>query len=254
MPVVGGPIETIDDAIAVMDHEVDRCLDTGDAGGYFAVVYRAVTARVRDGILAGEFADGQRMEEFDVLFARRYLDAREQWRAGGEVPESWSLAFETGASKRCMVMQHLLLGVNAHINFDLGVAAAAAAPPGEVRALKADFDAINDVLEGLVDRMQESIAAVSPWARYVDRAGMRFDEAMVNFSLRQARDEAWDFAETFSSAEERQRLHLERERDALVARWGSRIARPGAPFRWVVGAACRRERHDLASVLQSLGA
>ena len=60
-----------------MDREVDRCLECGDASGYFTVVYRAVTERVRDGIAAGDFADGEQMEHFDVLFAQRYLDARD---------------------------------------------------------------------------------------------------------------------------------------------------------------------------------
>jgi len=50
---VGGSIETIDDAIAVMDGEVDRCLETGDGGGYFAVVYRAVTVRVNEPLSVG---------------------------------------------------------------------------------------------------------------------------------------------------------------------------------------------------------
>ena len=53
-----GPVETIDAAISAMDGEVDRCVDCGDPGGYFTIVYRAVTQRVRDGIIAGEFEDG----------------------------------------------------------------------------------------------------------------------------------------------------------------------------------------------------
>ena len=195
------PIESIAAVIAAMDSEVERCVEGSDADGYFAVVYRAVTERVRDGIVAGEFADCERMERFDVLFARRYLDARTNWRSGAApVPESWRLAFETAESGRCLVTQHLLLGINAHINLDLGVAAASAAPAGEVEALRDDFETINDVLAELVDRMQASLATVSPWTRYVDIAGLRFDEALVNFSLRRARAEAWDFATVLSSA------------------------------------------------------
>ena len=246
-------IETIDAAIAAMDGEVDRCVDCGDAGGYFTIVYRAVTQRVRDGIVAGEFADGERMERFDVLFARRYLDAQANWRSGGDdVPASWRLAFETAERGRCLVTQHLLLGINAHINLDLGVAAAAAAPPGEVEALRDDFETINDVLAELVDRMQASLASVSPWTRYVDIAGLRFDEALVTFSLRRARADAWDFATALSAASADERRRLEARRDAEVAALGARIARPGRPLRWLVGAAQRRERHDLNSVIAGL--
>ncbi len=249
------PIETIDAAIAAMDSEVDRCVDCGDVGGYFTIVYRAVTQRVRDGIVAGEFADCEQMERFDVLFARRYLDAQANWRSGdGDVPQSWRLAFETAeAGRRCLVTQHLLLGINAHINLDLGVAAAAAAPAGEVEALRDDFETINDVLAELVDNMQASLASVSPWTRYVDIAGLRFDEALVTFSLRRARADAWKFAMDLNAAPPDERLRLESQRDAEVAALGARIARPGWPLRWLVGAAQRRERHDLESVIARLG-
>jgi hypothetical protein len=251
---VSSPIETIDAAIAAMDAEVDRCVDCGDASGYFTIVYRAVTERVRAGIVAGEFADCEQMERFDVLFALRYLDARERWYSGSaDVPLSWRVAFETARDGRCLVAQHLLLGINAHINLDLGVAAAAAAPPGEVEALRDDFETINDVLAELVDRMQASLATVSPWTRYVDIAGLRFDEALVTFSLRRARADAWDFATSLSTVGADERARLEAGRDAEVAALGARIARPGRPMRWLVGAAQRRERHDLQGVIAGLG-
>lgn len=247
------PIDSIDAAIEAMDSEVDRCLECGDASGYFTVVYRAVTQRVRAGLAAGEFADGERMERFDVLFAHRFLDARHAWNTGSaEVPASWRLAFEVAQHGRCLVAQHLLLGINAHINLDLGVAAADAAPPGEVDALRDDFETINDVLAELVDRMQGSLAAVSPWTRWVDVAGLRFDEALVTFSLRRARADAWNFATTLSSAAPDERRRLENQRDAEVAALGARIARPGFPVRWVANAAQRRERHDLGSVIAGL--
>lgn len=248
------PIDSIDDAIAAMDGEVDRCLECGDASGYFTIVYRAVTQRVRDGIVAGEFGDGERMERFDVVFAQRFLDARTAWNAeSSDLPQAWRLAFETAQHGRCLVAQHLLLGINAHINLDLGVAAAAAAPPGEVEALRDDFETINDVLAELVDQMQASIAAVSPWTRWVDLAGLRFDEALVTFSLRRARADAWRFATELSTASAAERPGLEARRDAEVAALGARIARPGRPVRWLVGAARRRERHDLGSAIAGLG-
>ncbi|TFG92511.1 MAG: hypothetical protein E4H11_09350, partial [Myxococcales bacterium] len=114
------------------------------------------------------------------------------------------------------------MGINAHINLDLGVAAAAAAPPGEVEALRDDFETINDVLAELVDRMQASLASVSPWTRWVDVAGLRFDEAVVTFSLRRARADAWDFATALSSASPDERRRLEAQRDADVAALGAR--------------------------------
>jgi hypothetical protein len=245
-------VETIDEAIAAMDVEVDRCLDAKDPCGYFAVVYRAVTDRVRQGIADDEFDDGERMERFDVLFAQRYLDACAGWHAGTPIPDAWRLAFESGANGRHLVSQHLLLGINAHINLDLGVAAAAATEPGEVDELRDDFEKINDVLGELVDGMQDAIAAASPWTRWVDIAGLRFDEALVTFSLRRARADAWDFATELSRLPPAERLVREEQRDRDVTRLGQLIVRPGVPVRWMVNLARLRERHDLEGMLRSI--
>ncbi|MCA1781678.1 MAG: DUF5995 family protein [Intrasporangiaceae bacterium] len=113
-------METIDEAIAAMDGLIDRALDTGDPRGYFTCVYRSVTARVRDGIRAGEFDDCERMERFDVAFARLYLDAAEGFDAGTEISQSWRVVFE--APPTALALQHVMVGMNAHINLDLGLA------------------------------------------------------------------------------------------------------------------------------------
>lgn len=246
------PIETIDQAIVALDAEVERCLAAADRCGYFAVVYRAVTARVRDGIVAGEFADGERMERFDVLFARRYLDAVAGWRAGTEIPAVWRVAFETGASRRHLAVQHLLLGINAHINLDLGIAAAEATGVGEVEALRDDFERINDVLAELVDQMQRAISSVSLSARAIDLLGLRLDEAMVTFSLRRARAAAWEFASALSGLPPGRRALLEAERDREMTALALRIVRPGVPLRWIVPIARFRERHDLPRVVAEM--
>ncbi|MEZ5246966.1 MAG: DUF5995 family protein [Acidimicrobiales bacterium] len=245
-------IVTIDQAIDALDAEIERCLTLNDPCGYFAVVYRAVTARVRDGIAAGEFADGARMERFDVLFARRYLDAAAGWQAGTEVPAVWRVAFETGSSRRHLAAQHLLLGINAHINLDLGIAAALATEPGDIDSLRDDFERINDVLAELVDRMQRAISSVSFSARAIDVVGLRLDEALVTFSLRHARAAAWEFASVLSSQPPSGRAALEAQRDREMTELAHRIARPGWPLRWVVSIARFRERHDLARVVAEM--
>jgi hypothetical protein len=245
-------IETIDQAIDALDAEIERCLATDDPCGYFTIVYRAVTSRVRDGIVAGEFDDAARMERFDVLFARRYLDAAAGWRTGAEIPEVWRVAFETGTSRRHLAAQHLLLGINAHINLDLGIAAALAAEGGDVESLRDDFERINDLLAELVDRMQRAISSVSFSARAIDIVGLRLDEALVTFSLRQARAAAWEFASVLSSQPVSGRAALEAQRDLETTELARRIARPGRPLRWLVSIARFRERHDLARVVAEM--
>ena len=99
-------METIDDAIAAMDGLIDRAVDTGDPRGYFTCVYRCVTAAVRDGIRAGRFDDCERMERFDVAFARLYLDAADGLEKGTEISRSWRVAFEAPPS--ALAIQHVM--------------------------------------------------------------------------------------------------------------------------------------------------
>ena len=246
MPHPGGlPAGSIDDAIARMDRIIARCAETRDARGWFAVVYRAVTARVRDGIAVGAFDDGERMEAFDVRFANHWLDAYEAWDRATPVSASWACSFEA-AARPGVILQHLLLGMNAHINLDLGLAAAQTCPGPEVVELRDDFERINDVLAELVDAMQAAISEVSPMTRVLDVVGLRLDEAMVSFSLAQARARSWRFAEELAGAG--LAPALVDARDVAVAGYGARLARPGFAMRCVLPIARWREEPDLARV------
>ena len=96
--------------------------------GYFPALYRKVTVEVKRGIEERVFDDGPRMERLDVVFAKRYLDAFDAYMEGGAPTRAWVLAFETTGQWWPIVLQHLLLGMNAHINLDLGIAAARVSP------------------------------------------------------------------------------------------------------------------------------
>ena len=78
---------------------------------------------VKEGIEKGRFDDGPRMEQLDVNFANRYLEAYDQWKNKQPVSGPWKTAFDTEARRQPLVLQHLLLGMNVHINLDLGIAA-----------------------------------------------------------------------------------------------------------------------------------
>jgi hypothetical protein len=239
----------LDGVLRAMDREIDRAIAVDDPRGHFACVYRAVTARVRDGIDEGLFDDGERMEQFDVVFAQRWLDAVDADRRGLPVTASWRTTFDA-VEHPLLVLQHVLLGMNAHINLDLGIAAAATAPGHGVHELRDDFERINDVLADMIDRMQSAIASVSPWTATVDRVGLRFDESLTSWSLQHARARSWTFAEQLATTTSPDALVAERDR--AVAALGRRIARPGVATRWVSRLAQRREHGDVATVAAAL--
>jgi hypothetical protein len=190
-----GQPNTIDDVIERLDEIIQWAKAEGSRIGYFAALYRGVTVKVREGIASGLFQDGARMERFDVIFANRYLEAWHTYRAGDQPTRSWLFAFESAKGTRSVILQHLLLGINAHINVDLGVAAAEVSRGSELDALQRDFRTINDILSSRVGVVQAQIARVSPLTFLLDRIDPTADRAVINFSVERARAQAWTVAE-----------------------------------------------------------
>lgn len=219
--------ETIDEVVSALDHVVERAVRDESRIGYFAAVYRTVTAQVRTGIDAGFFDDADRMERLDVRFANRFLDALDAHERSEEVTRSWRAAFLAAERWSPIILQQLLVGMNAHINLDLGIAAAQTAPGEDLAGLRRDFDRINEILAGLVGGMGEGIAGVSPWIGLLDRLGGRRDDELINFSLTIARQEAWQFAVELAPLPLTHQAAPIRLRDTRVARLADVVLRPG---------------------------
>jgi hypothetical protein len=182
---------TIDEVIDRLDAVIDWSRGRESRLGYFAALYRKVTAAVREEIQAGGFEDGPRMERLDVVFANRYLAALDKHRDGDTPTRSWAFAFAVADRWWPIVLQHLLLGMNAHINLDLGIAAATVAPGHEIHGLRRDFDRINHILARLGDESQRELAEVWPALELLGKIAGKTDDAIINFSIEKARSCAW---------------------------------------------------------------
>jgi len=199
-PDVSPPaMTTIDDVLVQLNFIIDTARRRGSADGYFAALYRRVTETVKIRIAQGAFADGPRMARFDVAFASRYVGAWHQHERGETPTSAWAVALSCGTSFWPVVMQHLLLGMNAHINLDLGIVAAEISPGASIQDLKRDFDAINQLLADLVGDVTNRMGTIWPGVRLLVKAGGGLDEELVNFSLSRAREAAWDVATTLAA-------------------------------------------------------
>ena len=184
------PATNIDDVLVALDGILADTAARRSRLSLFAAMYRLVTARVRDGILRGRFADGPRMDRLDTVFALRYLDAYAAFHAGAPVSKSWQVAFCAAEDASLVGLQHLLLGVNAHINLDLGIAAAMTCPGPEIEGLRADFERINDLLAELMEGVQAAIGAASPMLATLDRFCGAGDEQIAGQVLDHRRPRA----------------------------------------------------------------
>lgn len=246
------PAQTIDEVITALDAIIASAIEQRSRLGFFAVLYREVTVQVKIGIAAHRFEDGARMERLDVLFANRYLEAYENFQNGLPASACWEAAFHAAAAWRPLILQHLLLGMNAHINLDLGVAAAQTAPGAALPGLKRDFDEINRILLSLLDEVQAKIDRLSPWLNWLDHIGGRVDETLFNFSLKIARGSAWKVAARFASLAVEQHPQEILALDEKVTKLARKILSPG----WLISSAALliklREQEDVSYIISIL--
>jgi hypothetical protein len=209
---------TIDGVLARLNDILDDSIRKGVRIGYFVALYYRVTSNVRRALLAGNvFDDGPRMERLDVVFANRFLEAWDQHAAGRKPTDSWAVAFEHLADPGPLVVQHLMLGMNAHINLDLGIAAATVAPTRpQLEALHADFNRINDVLARLVKMVEVQLTTICPpLSRLADLVTV--EERLFDFGMNASRDLAWKLAQDLVAAPRDAWPGLIARRDAISA-------------------------------------
>jgi len=247
------PPQTIDEILVELDQIILRARTEQSRLGYFATLYRNVTIKVKQGIAAGFFENGVRMEKLDVTFANRYLSALNAFRAGENLSQCWLVSFQTANKWAPIILQQLLIGMNAHINFDLGIAAQSVAPGSELPSLQTDFNRINDILGGMINKVRSDVEEVSPWIKLLDRYASQSEDRIVNFSLGKARASAWLVANMINSTPT-ENLGRELEiLDAGVAKLGGLIAHPRE---WLISLGLRvirlRESNDVPHVIDVL--
>jgi hypothetical protein len=244
--------KTIDEVLEKLDAIIATSIANNDPLGFFAYIYRRTTAQIKQAILEGKFEDSARMEKFDVLFANKYLTAYRDFHTGLPVSRSWSTAFQA-KKENLTILQHIILGMNAHINYDLGISAAEFTAGTQIDSLKKDFMRVNDVLASLVDELQVKVGSVSKLMFLLDWIGKRSDEAVMNFSMEKARQQAWNFGVSLSGLSDQEKKDKMQEVDEIIGRLGEVVKRPpGKMASYTIKLISRFEEKDVKKVLAKL--
>lgn len=246
------PITTIDNVIEVLDSIIEECQATESTLGYFAVLYQKVTVKVKDGVAAGFFENGPRMEKLDVVFAKRYIDAYFAWKSDETVTSSWERTFSLAENNKLLVTQHLLLGMNAHINLDLGIAAVEVSEKSRIEELEKDFNKINEILASLVDDVQKGLSSIWPFLRKILKLSGKIDNYIVDFSMKIARDGAWKFATALAGFEIVERPEQVKLRDKKVAAKSMIITSPGKRVQFLFWLIRLTESNSVAQNIKKL--
>ena len=186
---------TIDDVLDNLDRVIEWSIRQGSTIGYFAVLYRRATLAVREAVIEGRFDNPSRMEQFDVISAQRYFNALNAYFYPGEydgLTLAWEVSFVGHMDSQSTMLQHMMTGLNAHICFDLGVAAAAIAPDSLDR-LEHDFNLINALVASQVRGMLKVVEKLSPEVRSIRRF-VPNEVWLIRRLLIKFRTAAWLFA------------------------------------------------------------
>lgn len=230
-------MQQIDGVIAAMRAIGDR-LDPGDPRRFFNGTYVRTTEAVAAEIEAGGFRDPVWTERWDAVFASMYIEAFEHWDAGEPAPKPWLIAFQATRGPRMPPLRHVLLGMNAHVNYDLPRALIAVITDDEfadreVTARRSeDHRRIDHVLAGRVADEDNELAKVEqPEDRdLIDRLLRPLNRLGTKRFLTEARRKVWANARTLSEARRRGEGALSdrvTELEELSARRVADLTRPG---------------------------
>ncbi len=156
----------IAELVAAMRRRLDG-LPAGEAAlGEFLATYLRTTEAVGAAVAARDFEDPDWVERWDVAFADLYLAALDaHLDPAGTPSRPWRLAFDAATSRPPLL--NVLLGINAHINYDLPQALLAVisdaefADPKLLESRHRDHIRIDAVLAGRVAAEDVELSARS---------------------------------------------------------------------------------------------
>lgn len=191
---VDGP-GTIASVLTTMQSRLDALPPDREPQRAFLATYRRTTAAVAAAVNASTFEDPRWVEAWDVAFAGLYLAALDADLTGAAgVPRPWRLAF--GAPADLPPLRHVLLGINAHINYDLPQALLAVITDDEfadralIAARSRDHERIDAVLAGRVAAEDHELGSSSSLS-LLDQALTPLNRWASKRFLREARHKVW---------------------------------------------------------------
>lgn len=186
--------------MAVRLHEWEA---VSDGRQIFLDCYARMTRNMLAAIGRGRFEDSVWVAGLLNHFADYYFDALAAFDKASEgVPPIWDHTHRAALNPRTTAVQNLLLGVNAHINFDLVFAlfdVLESEWPTADDALRAsryrDHCMVNHIIGETVDEVQdEVIERYAPSLDLIDKVAGPVDEWFVSWMIAKWREEVWQRA------------------------------------------------------------
>ncbi len=169
-----------------------------DRKGYFAAYLSRYALRLRDAVAAAEFEQSARAERVCVSAVQRYLENTAIFQQGGRPISSWDYALAASRDTWLVVAQHILLGLNAHLNLDVGSAVASACPPEELPGFRSDFEKLCGVHQAVMEEVWTELGQLWPAFAAAGPVLRGAGPTLLRFRLPRAFEQAWRLAQELS--------------------------------------------------------
>ncbi len=165
-----------------------------DGVACFNGMYLRVTEAVRADL--PNFESPAFVERLDVLFAEFYFQAFEAAAAQAWISKAWEQLFVSRAERR-LALQFAITGMNAHINNDLAHALVLTwnemgAAPRRDSPERRDYETVNAILGRVETEIKVPLS--DQLIATVDTAFGTTDDFLALWSIRRAREQAWERA------------------------------------------------------------
>ena len=167
-----------------------------DGVACFNGMYLRVTEAVRDAMPA-TFESPAFVERLDVLFAAFYLEAYQASEVPAWISKAWAPLFDRRAEP-LLPLQFAITGMNAHINNDLAHALVLTwremgVKPDHDTPERRDYEKVNGILEAVEAEIKVPLS--DDVIAHVDKFMGHDDDHIALWSIKQARDLAWERAQ-----------------------------------------------------------
>lgn len=218
-----------------MRAQINTWEKTRDRRSEFLSCYRLMTENMLSAIQTAEFIDPPWVSNLLNHFAGYYFNALEAYESNSRsVPVVWQQAFDAARQPEMQVLQNLLLGMNAHINFDLTFALVDmlekekdALPREKKEQRFSDHCHVNAIIHRTIDAVQDTIIEPQePVFEIIDQLLGPVDEWAVSVLITHWREEVWENAvdlleiEPMNRGASARRIEMEAlKRSKIILKW-----------------------------------
>lgn len=216
-----------------MDRQITDWQSTGDRRHIFLSCYRLMTGNMLKAIEDGQFYDAEWVNRLLHRFSDYYFDGVSAFESGQNTPAVWKQVHEATRDRDLFRIQYMLLGINAHINYDLVLSIHDLLQPEwdnlpdrDRNKRHEDHRKVNHIIADTIDTVQDEI--LEPGDRLmaiIDTAFGRMDELLLSHLIKRWRHHVWEHSqEMLATSDENEREKLRLDLEEKVLHWGDMLS------------------------------